>query len=320
MDNIAHTLTGAALGEAGLKRFTGLATPALLVAANIPDLDVLGMVFRENLAWRRGWTHGPVALVALPALLAVTLLLFDRWQARRGTRPAQRAPVRFRPLLLICVVGALSHLLLDYLNTYGIRLLMPFSERWFYGDILFIVDPWIWLALGLGVRASRRRARVHDHAHAEGAHRPAVGALLGVAAYCTAMGLLGRGAEDVVRDELRAAGHVPPSRVVASPVFADPLRRAILVETAEGLRFGDIRWSPWPRLELGTLVVDPHMADPAIARAAAQDERFSDYLYWSRFPFAEIEETSAGTRVTINDARYARQVDAGPFSLRVLLP
>ena len=25
---------------------------------------------------------------------------------------------------------------------------MPFDERWFYGDTLFIIDPWIWLGLG----------------------------------------------------------------------------------------------------------------------------------------------------------------------------
>lgn len=316
MDNLAHTLTGAALGEAGLKRFTGLATPALIVAANIPDLDVFGLLVGENLAWRRGWTHGPVALITLPVLLALALLLFDRWQERRGTRPAKRAPVRFRPLLLISVAGARSHLLLDSLNTYGVRLLMPFSERWFYGDALFIVDPWIWLALGVGVWAARRRARLHsgreDH--------PAIGALVASAIYCSAMALLGRGAERVVRAEFRAAGDAQPERVLASPVFADPLRRAILVETAEGLRFGELRWSPKPRVALGTLVIDPRMADPAIARAAAQEQHFADYLYWSRFPFAEIEQTSAGTRVTINDGRYAQEVGAGPFSLRVQLP
>ena len=38
--------------------------------------------------------------------------------------------------------------MLDWLNTYGVRLLMPFDGRWFYGDALFIVDPWVWLLLG----------------------------------------------------------------------------------------------------------------------------------------------------------------------------
>ena len=42
----------------------------------------------------------------------------------------------------------LTHPVLDWLNNYGIRLLMPFSPRWFYGDAVFIIDPWLWLALG----------------------------------------------------------------------------------------------------------------------------------------------------------------------------
>jgi inner membrane protein len=69
MDNLAHTLAGAALGEAGLKQKTGLAMAALMIAANLPDIDALGLLFGENLAWRRGWTHGPIALVLMPIAL-----------------------------------------------------------------------------------------------------------------------------------------------------------------------------------------------------------------------------------------------------------
>ena len=39
MDNLTHSLIGAALGQAGLKRKTGLAMPALIIAANLPDID-----------------------------------------------------------------------------------------------------------------------------------------------------------------------------------------------------------------------------------------------------------------------------------------
>ncbi len=45
-------------------------------------------------------------------------------------------------------LGVATHPLLDWLNTYGIRLLMPLDPRWFYGDAVFIVDPWIWLVSG----------------------------------------------------------------------------------------------------------------------------------------------------------------------------
>ena len=37
MDNLTHSLVGALIGQAGLKRKTGLAMPALIVGANLPD-------------------------------------------------------------------------------------------------------------------------------------------------------------------------------------------------------------------------------------------------------------------------------------------
>ena len=48
---------------------------------------------------------------------------------------------------MACFAGVLSHLLLDWTNTYGIRMLLPFSSRWLHLDITDVVDPWILLAL-----------------------------------------------------------------------------------------------------------------------------------------------------------------------------
>jgi inner membrane protein len=51
---------------------------------------------------------------------------------------------------------------MDWLNSYGVRLLMPFSNRWFYGDALFIVDPVLYVVFGAAVVWSRIRiARAH---------------------------------------------------------------------------------------------------------------------------------------------------------------
>jgi inner membrane protein len=37
---------------------------------------------------------------------------------------------------------------MDWTNNYGIRLLLPWRGRWFYGDLVFIVDPFILLLVG----------------------------------------------------------------------------------------------------------------------------------------------------------------------------
>ena len=84
MDNLCHTLVGAAIGESGLKGRTRFGNPALMIAANLPDLDVL--VFATNTpaaSFRRGWTHGVLAQALLPVALAAMLLAWDRWRPRR---------------------------------------------------------------------------------------------------------------------------------------------------------------------------------------------------------------------------------------------
>jgi inner membrane protein len=37
---------------------------------------------------------------------------------------------------------------MDWTNNYGVRLLLPWSGKWFYGDLVFIVDPFLWLLFG----------------------------------------------------------------------------------------------------------------------------------------------------------------------------
>ena len=50
--------------------------------------------------------------------------------------------------LALAFIGTLSHPALDWLNNYGVRLLEPFSsDKWYYGDSIFIIDIWIWMAL-----------------------------------------------------------------------------------------------------------------------------------------------------------------------------
>src|SRR5690606_37783682 len=159
MDNLCHTLAGAALAGAGLRRLSPLATAALVIGANVPDVDAFVYLFADGyaaLAFRRGITHGLPALLLWPFLVTALLLAWSR-ALRSG-----RAPPRAGPLLLASAAGVLSHPALDWLNTYGMRWLLPLDGRWSYGDAVFIVDPWLWLGFGaaafLAWRWTRRGA------------------------------------------------------------------------------------------------------------------------------------------------------------------
>ena len=158
MDPVAHTFTGAALAAAGLRRATPLATAALLIGANIPDVDVLSYFAGgfEALAFRRGWTHGVLALALWPFVLTGAVALGSLGSPAARCRRGARAR---RPLLAVSALAVVTHPTLDWLNNYGLRWLMPFDGRWFYGDALFVIDPWVYLVLGgvLFLTYSRRR-------------------------------------------------------------------------------------------------------------------------------------------------------------------
>ena len=148
---------GATISKAGAERTTPLATATLVAAANAPDIDIFAYSHGEYfaLSFRRGITHGLPALLVLPFLVAGIMLAWDRWVRRRRNPDAE--PARAGPILALSVIGLITHPTLDWMNTYGMRWLLPFNDSWTYGDALFIVDPWLWLGLGGAVFLSTSR-------------------------------------------------------------------------------------------------------------------------------------------------------------------
>ncbi len=302
MDNLCHTLLGAALAQSGLKKRSPLGTATLLIAANLPDVDAISLLWGRipGFAFRRGWTHGVLAIALWPFLLAAAMLAFDQLGKRRGAR--------FWPLVFLSAIGVMSHPLLDLLNTYGVRWLMPFSNQWYYGDTLFIVDIWVWLALAAGILISVQRER-RGRLDWRSPPRVALGA---AALYTVGMFTLGRLAVSQVRFELSADG-VPVQRVLASPVPVTPVARDIVVDEGDGYLVGTLKIGGnfvqegrWPKRN-----PDDEDADPAIAMAASTPAA-STFLSWARYPTYIVDRRGGSTVVHFIDLRYARVPDA-PF-------
>lgn len=288
MDNLTHSLTGALLGQAGLKRKTGLAMPALIIGANLPDVDAACFLWLdgvEHLAFRRGITHGPIAWLVLPLLLAAALWGFDRWQARRGKRPERRLPVRFGWLFTLALIACLTHPALDWLNVYGIRLLEPFSSRWFYGDVLFIVDVWLWAILGIGTWLSLRREK------RGGEWRTVAQTALGAAVlYIVANGVI-----SWVAREARGASF---AAAIASPRPLAFWSREIIGDAGDGTYFVE-----------GQRVGDCRLLD---GQAVNHSRQAASFLFWSRTP---VMDRAPDGSVILRDARYYSPLARDRFSV-----
>ncbi|ASJ91468.1 metal-dependent hydrolase [Porphyrobacter sp. CACIAM 03H1] len=304
MDNLTHSLVGAVLGQAGLKRTTGLAMPALVIGANLPDVDAACFFWlegTEHLAFRRGITHGPPALVLLPLMLAGLLWGWDRWQTKRGARPEARLPVRFGWLYAMAFIGCLSHPFFDWLNVYGIRLLEPFSSQWFYGDTLFIIDPWLWALLIGSVWWSRRREKAGGNWARAG--QLGVAAML---AYVGVNGAISHAARDQVGRQFSDGHHNAP--VIASPVpLAFWERETIRTALAGGeppsvgpvYRFG--RWTPTEGLRGEVAQGEAPCAWPDFTALRRTNSQLDAFLFWSRAPFATRAPDGS---VILYDARF----------------
>ncbi len=318
MDNLCHTLVGAALAEAGLRKRTPLATATLLIGANIPDVDgILYWLNRpvEALGFRRGWTHGVLAWFVWPFVLAGIMLAWDRWVRRR--RHPEKEPADARALVLLGFISVLTHPLLDLCNTYGARLLMPFSGHWFHGDTLFILDPWMWLVLGLGWLASRE-LRKRSVARSERPARWAIGLATAYIAVMAASNLAARG---IVRNAAEAEGGAPAGKLMVSPRPLNPFARDVVIERDGAYEMGSFDWLRRPRYQReGPLVARyTGVNDPGARAAAAATWQGRTFLGWARFPVYEVLREPEGYEVLLADARYTLSGRArfGALAIRV---
>lgn len=161
MDPLTHFLTGACIGRSGLNRKTAYATVAAVLAAEAADIDVLWGVAGpvELLKHHRGITHTFLAVPVVAGVIVGAVWLFDAWHKSHKNRnldgstfPALASqPVHWGWLYLTAIIAALSHLLLDWSNNYGLRPFYPFNPRWFAGSFMFIVEPVLWALLLLAL-------------------------------------------------------------------------------------------------------------------------------------------------------------------------
>jgi len=161
MEPVTHFLTGACISRAGLNRKSAYATLAAVLAAEAADLDMLwslgGPV--EALKHHRGWTHAFVGAPVVAGVVVGAVGLLHLWRTRRrarrgaghATQDAKTPAIHWGWLSLTALIAALSHILLDWTNNYGVRPFFPFNPRWYAGSIVFIAEPVLWALLILAL-------------------------------------------------------------------------------------------------------------------------------------------------------------------------
>lgn len=157
MDNITHSLIGIGLGKTFSKKqsaqFQKAALWIAIIGSNIPDIDFLFPTSWQNgslgyLLMHRGYTH----TFLFSVVQALLVFLMIAWIFRLNKQFWKRG-------LFISLISVMIHILADYMNEYGVHPFFPVSNRWVYGDFIFIVEPLLWFSL-LGLALSQASSKL----------------------------------------------------------------------------------------------------------------------------------------------------------------
>lgn len=314
MEPVTHFLTGACLGRAGLNRKTALATLTLTLAAEAPDLDILGGFGGRafGFAHHRGFTHSFLG-VPLDAIVVVGFVYLV-WLMRGRKTNDPNLPPRWGVLFLYACLAGLSHILLDFTNNYGVRPFWPFSEKWYSWDIVFIVEP---VMLGLlifglvlpslfslidrdiGVRSRGPRGRVC-----------ATLALIGIVLMWGVRDYEHRKAVTALQSRLYE--NVDPLRASAYPRATDPFHWYGVVETPAFFALAPVNALSAEVDPKGEMEIRYKPEETPITLAAKKSYLGRVFLDWAQYPITETESLASGQEgyiVRFQDLRYLQLPD-----------
>lgn len=298
MDNLTHTLVGLLLARTGLRGSARGATAVLLLSANAPDSDIVASFWGalRYLEIHRGYTH---CLLGLPLMAALSVAV---------VAIALRGSLAWGRLWALGCIGVGSHLLLDWTNSYGIRLLLPFSSRWFHLDISSLWDGAV-LGVLLAAALWPSFARLVSN---EIGDRPGRGKGLAYAALAFYLCLeCARGffhSRAIEQLASRLYGGAVPLAVAAMPEPINPFHWTGIIETPESYRWLDVDVNATLEPESASVVYKPLIDEPI--QAALRTPAFRYFRYFARFPAYSKQPVSLavghGTRIDLTDLRFGR--------------
>jgi membrane-bound metal-dependent hydrolase YbcI (DUF457 family) len=298
MFNSTHTLTGLVLARAGMDRWAPRATLTAAIAANLPDIDIVfglpgSVAYIEH---HRGITHSVIGIVLLTVMLTAALYPFTK---------------TFWRTFLVALAAMATHPLLDYANTYGVQPLLPFSEKRYFGDTLYVIDPYLDGILLAGLVCGRVLGK-----------RRVLAGITGAAA------ILYIGARVELRDNARdnlktfTAGVPGAAGMAVFPNMIELLEFGGIVETPE--EFIKVRVNAGFR-EAPPLRVDEVARfekgdwSSQIVDHAAMTRTGTVFRGFARFPGVRQEEIAEGYRVTFIDYRFYNEQSGRGFGGEVIL-
>ncbi len=321
MDPVTHGLASFALARAGQKRLPRYGAAMLVVSGVAADLDYLSYFggAAAFLRFHRTLLHSILgsALVACVTAVAFFALSKAHSRKRESENPSSmRRELTFGLALLVCAIGAASHILLDLLSGIGVQLFWPFRAGWQGWDLLTNLDPWILVLLAAALLLPELFRLVSDEiGEKKGSscgRGAAIAAITILVLYVGARADLHGQAVNLLTS--REYHGRPPLAAAAFPLPTTPFGWRGVVSTDATVE--ELQVSLFPGAEF-----DPdrsftrYKPEPSAALDAGQrTQAAKTFLAYAAIPFASVNRIEDGYRFELRDLRFAPN-DASPENI-----
>ncbi|HEY3347656.1 MAG TPA: metal-dependent hydrolase [Nitrospirota bacterium] len=277
MDSITHIVTGAVIAGPVKDKLGWAGAAAVLAGSLAPDAD-LWLYFLGSdtyLKYHRVAANSLVGMMLVPLLVA--------WVVRKVSGFPD-----IKPIYLLVLSAYLVHVFMDLTNSYGSKLLWPFSQKWQSLDIVFIVDPWISGLLLISLALMLLKVKP-----------------MPVAVVCFSLLICYWGLRYTAHE--RALGHfraenIDAVRVGAFPAPIDPFKWRMVAEYPDRYILGwyEMRSQAWSGTE--TIPKPPEIEAVEEAMTARAAKIFLDF---ARFPVTSYAKKDGGWTVSFRDLRFS---------------
>jgi inner membrane protein len=298
MFNSTHTFVGLAIARTGVDKWVRHATITAVLASNLPDIDSIAGFWGTPayLDHHRGITHSLVGVPLLALLLSVIMYFFSG---------------NFGRTYAVAFIAMATHPALDYLNPYGVRPFLPFNSTWYYGDLVFIIDPYLDVLLLVALLASWRW-------HEWRRFMVYAGLALGAGYVGLRLQLHNRVASSVRALASQVESDVRPEKWAVMPDMLDPRLWEVIVASGDSVAKFDACALRCDRNETEmTPMVSSPLSD--ISTRAAKTRSAAAFLRFARFPVTHVQQIPAGYRVTFFDFRFYREGARTALGAEILL-
>ena len=284
MFNSTHTFVGLAIARTGAGKWAPRAAVTAVIASNFPDIDSIAGLWGTGayLDHHRGITHSLIGVPVFALLLSAVMYFFSG---------------KFWPTYAVALISMGTHPALDYLNSYGVRPLLPWSRKWFYGDAVDIIDPYLDLLLLIGILAGAWSPRIRRGA----AWVSLILAVLYIGARVELHGM----ALSKLKNQASQISGVQTSS--ALPRMLTPQLWNGIIETDHSITQLPIHALRGPFPSGDRVIRLSRGPSGEVVAHAANAPSAAALLRFARFPITRVEQLSSEYRVTFFDFRFYRQ-------------